>query len=96
MSPQHNAARVEAEQYDRPSQPLTVPWKIDVIPDLFGYMVLVHGNSLYIPKEHFDAVLVALSQVKERESAGHDWLHELGEAIRGERGELGEAPAQGE
>lgn len=69
------------------TQPLTRPWSIDVIPDLFGYMVLIFGNTVYIPKEHFDSVLVALAMVKERESDGHDWLPELAEAIRGKRGE---------
>ena len=65
----------------------TRPWTIDVIPDMFGYMVLIFGNTLYIPKEHFDSVLVALAMVKEREADGHDWVPELVDAIRGERGE---------
>jgi len=74
-------------------QPPTRPWHIDVIPDLFGYMVLIEGNTIYIPKEHFDSVIVALAMVKERESAGQDWVPDLVEAIRGQRGELGETPA---
>lgn len=78
------------------TQPPTRPWHIDVIPDLFGYMVLIEGNTIYIPKEHFDSVIVALAIVKERESAGHDWLVDLAEAIRGERGEHSETLAAGE
>lgn len=78
------------------NQPPTRPWTIDVIPDMFGYMVLIYGNSLYIPKEHFDAVIVALAQAKERDANGHDWLPELAEAIRGERGEHSESLATGE
>lgn len=67
----------------------TRPWTIDVIPDLFGYMVLIYGNCIYIPKEHFDAVIVALAIAKERDADGHDWIADLVEAVRGERGELG-------
>lgn len=76
-----------------PWQPPTRPWHIEVIPDMFGYMLLCEGNSMYFPKEHFDSVLVAMALIKERESAGHDWIADLVEAIRGERGEHSETPA---
>ncbi len=76
------------------TQPLTVPWKVDVVADMFGYYLLVEGRRFYIPKEQLDSVIVALSMVKERQSAGHDWLIDLGEAIRAERGELKETPAE--
>jgi hypothetical protein len=75
-------------------QPPTRPWTVDVIPDMFGYMVLIYGNSVYIPKEHFDAVIVALAMAKERDADGHDWLPELAEAIRGKRGEHSESSAE--
>lgn len=75
------------------SQPTTPshtrPWETEVLPDFFGYHLWVDGKRLFIPKERFDAVIVALALVKERESAGadSDWLDELRQSIRGERGE---------
>ncbi len=74
----------------------TQPWNTEVLPDFFGYHLWVDGKRFYISKEHFDAVIVALAIVKERESAGHDWLVDLAEAIRGERGEHSETLAAGE
>lgn len=64
----------------------TRPWDTDVLPDFFGYHLWIDGNRFYIPKDKFDAVLVALAQVKERESAGSDsdWLEELRQSIRAE------------
>lgn len=75
------------------TNPPTVPWKVDVLADMFGYYLLVEGRRFYIPKEHLDSVIVALSLVKERQAVGHDWLVDLGEAIRGERGERDEPAA---
>lgn len=75
------------------TQLLTLPWKVDIIADMFGYYLLVEGRRFYIPKEQLDSVIVALSMVKERQSVGHDWLIDLGEAIRAERGEREETSA---
>lgn len=75
------------------TQPLTRPWAVEVIPDLMGYLLLLNGSKVYIAKQDFDVLLVALAMVKERESNGHDWLNDLAEAIRGERGEHSETPA---
>ena len=72
------------------TQLLTLPWKVDVLTDMFGYYLLVEGRRFYIPREQLDSVIVALSLVKERQAVGHDWLIDLGEAIRGERGERDE------
>lgn len=76
--------------------PPTRPWAIEVIPDMFGYHLYVQGQRFYIAKEYFDSVLVAMAMVKERESAGYDWIADLTSAIRGERGELLGAPVQDE
>jgi hypothetical protein len=74
------------------SQP-TVPWSIEVIPDLMGYLLLLNGNKTYIAKQDLDSLIVALALVKERESQGRDWIPDLVEAIRGQRGESDESGA---
>lgn len=71
----------------------TRPWTVDVIPDLMGYLLLINGTKTYISKQDLDPLLVALAMVKERES-DRDWLPELAEAIRGERGEHSESSAE--
>lgn len=75
------------------TQPLTRPWAVEVIPDLTGYLLLINGAKVYVAKQDFDVLLVSLAMVKERESNGYDWLNDLAEAIRGERGEISETPA---
>jgi hypothetical protein len=67
----------------------TRPWTVEVLADFFGYHLWVDGTRFYIPKERFDAVIVALAAVKERESAGSDsdWLDELHQSIRQAPGE---------
>lgn len=70
------------------TQPPTRPWAVEVIPDLTGYLLLIYGTKVYIAKQDFDVLLVALAMVKERE-CDHDWMIDLAEAVRGERGELG-------
>jgi hypothetical protein len=75
------------------TQPPTRPWTVDVIPDLMGYLLLINGTKTYITKQDLDPLLVALAMVKERES-DHDWLADLAAAIRGERGEHSESPAE--
>lgn len=70
------------------THPPTRPWAVEVIPDLTGYLLLLNGSKVYLAKQDFDVLLVALAMVKERE-CDHDWLPELAAAIRGERGELG-------
>lgn len=67
----------------------TRPWTVEVLPDFFGYHLWVDGTRFYIPKERFDAVIVALSKVKEQESTGadSDWLDELCQSIRRPAGE---------
>jgi len=75
------------------SPPHTQPWKIEVLPDFFGYHLWVDGKRFYILKEHFDAVIVAMAIVKERESVGHDWLIDLAESIRAEKSLGGESTA---
>lgn len=68
----------------------TVPWNIDVIPDLCGYLLLLNGSKVYVAKQDLDSLIVALAIAKERESAGADWIPDLIEAIRGQRGEISE------
>src|SRR5215211_209669 len=62
------------------SSPTTSP-SVEVLPDLFGYCLIVDGVKLYIPKEQLDQVLVGLLFHKVRESPGSEWLAELEEII---------------
>jgi hypothetical protein len=61
MSSRHNAARQEAEQYDRASQPTSRPWDCEVHADLFGLNLLLEGKRFHIPYDRVDQVIDLLT-----------------------------------
>jgi hypothetical protein len=69
MSSQRNAARVEAEQYDRASQPTTRPWDCEAIADLFGVTLHLEGRKLHIPYDRIDNAIKALTECKRLDPA---------------------------
>lgn len=72
MSSRHNAARQEAEQYDRASQPTSRPWDCEAIADLFGITLHLEGRQLHIPYDRIDDAIKALTECKRLDPAPGD------------------------
>lgn len=79
---------------DSPSN--TRPWLVDVLPDLFGFHLMVDGRRFFIPKERLEGVIVALSIYRETPAPTGDWLSSLvGEAKADQAGSPGDASQDG-
>lgn len=81
MSSQHNAARLEAEQYDRASQSTTRPWDCEAIADLFGVTLHLEGRKLHIAYDRIDDAIKALTECKRLDPAPSDKVKQMGRDI---------------